>query len=124
MRLTTYREDSLGLLREGAGDGAAGPSAHAGDGVVVSTHEHGPGCVVGALDLYLHRPRASLAVVVSQGGARLFRLSNARLATLAAEAPQALNLIQAVLMRAVCRDLAVAMEMAAGQREIGGNWPH
>lgn len=48
----------------------------------------GPGCVVGALDLYLHRPRASDAVAISPGGVRLLRLSSAKLAGLAAEAPQ------------------------------------
>ena len=57
----------------------------------------------GALDLYLQRPRASTALATSQGGAKLLRLSSAKLAALAGEAPAALNLVQAVLMRAICR---------------------
>lgn len=81
--------------------------------------------MVGALDLYLHRPRSSTAHAITRSGSGsgsalagasgvvLLRLSRSKLAALAAEAPQALNLVQAVLMRAICRDLAVAMESAA-----------
>ncbi|GAB4817875.1 hypothetical protein N2152v2_004921 [Parachlorella kessleri] len=111
VRLITYQDESpkagLRLVSREARRSRM-PHSH-----VVSTHEYGPGCVVGALDLYLQRPRASTALATSQGGAKLLRLSSAKLAALAGEAPAALNLVQAVLMRAICRDLAVAMEAAS-----------
>ncbi len=77
-------------------------------------YEYGAGCVVGKLDLFLRRPRISTAFALPPRGCRLLCLSSDRLAALAEEAPGALNLLQALLLRASCRDLAVSLERGGG----------
>jgi SulP family sulfate permease len=80
---------------------------------LVRSFELGPGCVLGATDFYLGRAHRTVAACASPE-ARVLELSREALRRMAAEAPAALNLLQAVVMRLNASDLAAAAEMAAG----------
>jgi CRP-like cAMP-binding protein len=80
---------------------------------LVRSFELGPGCVLGATDFYLGRAHRTIAACASPE-ARVLELSREALRRMAAEAPEALNLLQAVVMRLNASDLAAAAEMVAG----------
>ena len=92
--------------------------------------EFGPGCIAGAVDFYLHRSRSSTAAVSSSsaaastggrgsssgGSCRVLQLTREALGRMALEAPAALHVLQAVVLRAKCLDLGTAAELAAAGR--------
>jgi hypothetical protein len=94
--------------------------------------EFGPGCVAGAVDFYLHRSRSSTAAISSSsssaaastggrgsssgGSCRVLQLTREALGRMAVEAPAALHVLQAVVLRAKCMDLGTAAELAVAGR--------
>ncbi len=72
--------------------------------------EFGPGCIVGAVDFYLQRPRAARALCVSPV-LRVMCLSSSAFEQLSSRAPEALNLLQFVAMRSVCLNMSLALEV-------------
>ncbi|KAL4426414.1 hypothetical protein ABPG77_004708 [Micractinium sp. CCAP 211/92] len=84
----------------------------AGRRVLARSYECGPGCVVGSTDFYLARPHGTRAVCRS-AVARVLRVSRSAMERMAAEVPQALNVLQLAVMRANTLDLF----QAAAQRQ-------
>ena len=89
--------------------------------------EFGPGCIAAAVDFYLNRPRSSSATVSggngnggsgSSGTCQVLVLTREALGRMAAEAPAALHVLQAVTLRAKCLDLGAAAELALEQASM------
>eukprot|EP00887_Chlorella_sp_A99_P005390 scaffold1.g5390.t1 len=97
---------------DGAPRGGRLVRSRSGRRVRVQSFELGPGCVAGSTDFYLARPHGTRAVCTS-AGTRLLRVSREAVARLAADNPEALNVLQLCVMRANTLDLSV--EAAAGR---------
>ena len=80
----------------------------AGGSVLTRSYELGPGCVLGSTDFYLARPHATRAVCRSPVS-RVLRVSRAAMERMAAEAPQALCVLQMAVTRANTLDLSLAL---------------
>lgn len=95
--------------------GSSSGGGSGGDPGSVRLFEFGPGCAAGVVDCYLHRPRSSSAYVsAGGGGCRCLRLSREALGRMAAEAPEALHLLQ---VRAwLCSAVWVQDAAAAGKQ--------
>ncbi|KAL4859503.1 putative vacuolar membrane protein [Chlorella vulgaris] len=93
--------------------GAASLLDRSGSGrrVLSRSFELGPGCVVGSTDFYLSRPHGTRAVCRS-AVARVLRLTRSAMESMAADAPQALNVLQVAVMRANTLDLSKAAELS------------
>ncbi|PRW58874.1 sulfate transporter [Chlorella sorokiniana] len=114
-------EEEAGVLEQQQQQGAASPAAQQQQqaGVVrVRLFEFGPGCIAGAVDFYLRRTRSSTATVSNAGvgagsaSCHVLRITREALGRMAVEAPGALHVLQAVVLRAKCLDLGTAAELA------------
>ena len=86
----------------------------------VRVFEFGPGCAAGVVDCYLHRARSSSAYVGAGGGCRCLRLSREALGRMAAEAPDALHLLQVCGRLAVLRSRRAALHGGCGFSSVAG----
>ena len=109
-----FAADSEEEEEEAAAEGDALPRLErspTGRHLLARSYELGPGCVAGSTDFYLARPHLTQAVC-SSPLARVLRLSRTAMQRMASESPQALNVLQMIVMRANTLDLAAAAAMS------------